>query len=317
LAEVWGNTYVQAVNELYSRDNDMLQELETQLASAQQRYDDSQQQVEGFLGSSAIVQVSQQISATLGLLDESRLGIQSQYAQYLTQARVLEATLHDAETLRQQLAAGQTEGLANGLAALSLRVRAIGDAQLPIDLRFDDPNNLVRSAAVTLGDLSALITTLRQRRDALMDQSQQFAQTLSEDKADTQASGGLTPALRETYVQRLSALNQQSEQQLAKLKLLRQQRDLALDSIAILQRKIDEQRVALGTPEVQVRFISAVVAAPRPLFMRMVLYGTAAAFAGAYLGVLLVLGQMILWPRLSSRSPQPRSERPLDRPTAS
>jgi capsular polysaccharide biosynthesis protein len=317
LADVWGNAYVTSVNDLYGREDGLLRELETQLNQAQQRYDASQQQVEGLVGNSSIVQVSQQISTTLGLLDESRLGTQNQYAQYLSQARDLEATLHDAETLRQQLSTGQTEGLANGLAALALRVRAIGDTQLPIDLRFDDPAILSRSTDATLAELSTLITTLRQRRDALMEQSQQFARSISEGSTDAANSGGLTPALRETYVQHLSELNQQSEQQMAQLKLLRQRRDLALDSIAILQRKIDEQRVALGAPEVQVRFISAVVSPPRSLPVRMVLYGAAAAFAGVFLGLLLAIAQMLLRPLVPSHSPKQRSERPLDRPSAS
>jgi uncharacterized protein involved in exopolysaccharide biosynthesis len=312
LALAWGKAYVQAVNDLYSREPELVGELETQMGEAQKRYDDAQRQLETFVGSSTIVQVGQQISMTTELLNESRAGTQGLYAQYLSQARELEATLLSAETLRQQVAAGQTEGLANSLASLALRARAIGDVKLPIDLRFDDPGALAQSSSVTLADLDSLIGILRQRRDALMEQSQLLAQAVDSGK---NGEGGLTPSLRDMYTQRLSQLNQQYEQQSSQLKLLRQRRDLTLESLSILQRKLDEQRVALGASEVQVRFISAVVEPPRSALSRMILYGVVAGFMGLVVSALVIVGQAVFRPWLPA--PRSRGERPLDRPTAS
>jgi uncharacterized protein involved in exopolysaccharide biosynthesis len=311
LAEAWGQAYVLTVNDLYGRDNVMLHELESQLADAQKRYDEAQHDLETFIGGSTIVQVQQQISMTTSLLSTSLDGTQKLYAQYLDQARSLEATLRDAETLRQQVVAGQTDGLANTLVALALRTRAAGNIQLPIDLRFDDPSSFARSGA-TLADLDALIGLLRQRRDALMEQSQSLAQAISDGK---DADGGLPPALQETYAQRLSALNKQFEEQSAQSKLLEQRRDLAFDSLSILQRKLEEQRVALGTSEVQVRFISTTGAPPRSSLSGAILYAGAAATAGLFLSVLIVLGLTMLQPWLALRRSQNGSERPLDRPT--
>jgi hypothetical protein len=251
---------------------------------------------------------------TVDLLDESREGSQKLYAQYLTQARDLEATLRGAETLQQQVAAGQTEGLANSLAVLLLRARAIGDAPLPIDLTFDGPAALAQGADVTSGDLDTLISILRQRRDAIMEQSRQLAQSIDEGKA---ADVGLTQAQRDIYVKRLSELNQQYEQQTAQLKLLQQRRNVAMDLLSILQRKLDEQRVALGAPEVQVRFISTDVAPPRSTLSRAILYTAAAAITGLCLSICIVLGLAVVRPRLRSRQSQPRGERPLDQPTTS
>jgi uncharacterized protein involved in exopolysaccharide biosynthesis len=114
----------------------------------------------------------------------------------------------------------------------------------------------------------------------------------------------------------LSALNQQYEQQTAQVMLLEQRRNLALDALSILQRKFDEQRVALGTPEVQVRFISAAAEPPRGRLSRAILFGGAAAFAALFLSILIVLGQTIIRSWLPSRRPQPQTERPLDQPTA-
>jgi hypothetical protein len=312
LAEAWAQAYVHTVNDLYGRDTAMLRELENQLGGAQKRYDQAQHDLETFIGSSQIVQVQQQISMTVELLNGSVQSTQKLYVQYLDQARALEATLHDAETLRQQMAAGQTEGLANALVALALRARAAGSVQLPIDLRFDDPAAFARSGA-TLADLDALIGVLRQRRDALMEQSRLLAQAIGDGKNE---GSGLPPALQDTYAKRLSALNQQYEQQTAQVKLLEQRRNLALDSLSILQRKLDEQRVALGTPEVQVRFISAAAEPPHGRLSRAILFGGAAAFAALFLSTLIVLGLAILRPWLPSRHPKPQSERPLDQPTA-
>jgi len=312
LASAWGQVYVNMVNNLYGRDNITLQELEKQLSDAQKRYDQTQRDLETFIGNSTIVQVSQQISMTTDLLNESLEGTQKLYSQYLDQARTLEATLHDAETLRQQVAAGQTEGLANSLTALALRARAAGNVQLPIDLRFDDPSALAQGGA-TLADLDALIGVLRQRRDALMAQSQQLAQAIGDGK---NGAGGLPQAQRELYAKQLSVLNQQFEQQTSQVKLLQQRRNLAMDSLSILQRKLDEQHVALGTPEVQVRFISSSVMPPRSALSRAILFGAAAAVAGVLLSVFVVLGQMIYRRWVPSPQPQSRSDRPLDQPTA-
>jgi capsular polysaccharide biosynthesis protein len=313
LADAWGQAYVRSVNDLYGKNTTLLEQLGAQVSDAQKRYDDTQRGLETFVGSSTIVQVGQQISMTVDLLDESRAGTQKLYAQYLTQARDLEATLRDAETLRQQVASGQSEGLANNLAALALRARAVGDVQLPFDLRFDNPGALVQNNSATLTDLDALIGVLQQRRVALIEQSQQLAQAIG----DGEQGGGLPTGLRSTYEKRLTTLNQQYEQQTAQLKLLQQRRDLALDSLSLLQRKLDEQHIALGTPEIQVRFISTVVEPLRSTLSRAVLYVGAASILGLFLSVLVILGQAIIQPWFSSKRPQPRGERPLDQPTAS
>jgi len=315
LADTWGQVYVSAVNNLYNRDADMLHELETQSTEAQQRYDQAQHELETYVGTSSIVQVGQQISMTVELLDASREGAQQLYTQYLTQARDLEAVLRDAETLRQQVAAGQTQGLANGLAGLALRARAVGGGQLPVDLRFDNPGALAQESGLTVADLDTLISVLQQRRTALLEQSRQLAQAL--DGTSGADNGSLPLGLHDAYVKRLSALNQQFEQQTAQVKLLRQRRDLALDSLSILQSKLDEQRVAFGTPEIQVRFLGAAVEPPRSVATRAVLYGSAAAFVGLFFGIVVVAIRAFLKPRLSSKRSQARGERPLDQPTIS
>jgi uncharacterized protein involved in exopolysaccharide biosynthesis len=311
LASAWGQGYVTMINDLYGRDKTMLQELGTQLSDAQNRYEQAQRDVETFIGGGSIVRVEQQISMTTDLLTETRNSPQKLYAQYLEQARALEATLRDAETLRQQVADGQADGLANGLTMLALRLRATGDVQLPIDLRFDDPSAFERSGA-TLADLDALIGVLEQRIAALTEHSGQLAKSIGDGDED---SGGISAAQRESYQKRLGELNEEFEQQTAQLKLLQQRRDLALDSLSILQRKLEEQRVALGAPEIQVRYIGVATAPPRSVLSRVILFAGAAAVAGLFLGTFIIVGLAIVRPWLPSHRPQPHSERPLDQPT--
>jgi uncharacterized protein involved in exopolysaccharide biosynthesis len=313
LASAWGQAYVGMINDLYGRDEAMLHEIESQLSNAQNRYEQAQSNVETFIGSGTFVRVEQQISMTTELLTESRDSPQKLYVQYLEQARALEATLRDAETLRQQVAEGQTDGLANGLTMLALRVRAAGDVQLPIDLRFDDPSAFVNSSA-SLADLDALIGVLQQRIAALMEHSGELAQAIG-DEDENDNAGGISSAQRESYENRLGKLRQQFEQQTAQLKFLQQRRDLALDSLSILQRKLEEQRVALGTPEIQVRFIGVAVEPPRSALSRIILFAGAAAVAGFFLSIFIILSQAIIRPWLPSHRPQPHSERPLDQPT--
>jgi capsular polysaccharide biosynthesis protein len=311
IAAAWTEAYVQIVNDLYGKNTTLIQQLEQQQTEAQGRYDTAEKELETFLASSSLVRVSQQISVTVDLLDQSRIGTQKLYEQYLTQARDVEATIRDAETLREQVSAGHTEGLATSLAALALRARTSSEAVLPVDLRFDNPGELTQANNVTVADLDALIAVLRQRRDALMEQSQQLAQAVSDGKE----SGGLSPELDQTYAQRLSELNRQYEQQKAQRDRLQQRRDLAAESLVILQRKIDEQRVAGGAPEIQVRYLTTSIVPPRSVISRAILYAVAAAAAAFIFGIFLVIILTIIQAKTPSRSPQPHGERPLDQPT--
>ncbi len=90
----------------------ILQDLQTQSAEALQRYNSAQLEFETFVGSNTLVQLTRQISITTGLLDEAVADTRDVYAQFLAQARILEATLQDAQTLRQQMAVGRTQDLA-------------------------------------------------------------------------------------------------------------------------------------------------------------------------------------------------------------
>lgn len=317
LANAWGQVYVQLVNDIYGDNQGLLQEVELQLNEARQRYDQAQQELETFIGNSQLVQLDQQISVMEGLLNGSREANQALYTQYLSRTQELELILNDARTLRQQVASGQTDGFAGSLASLALQARTIGNVQLPVDLRFDGPDSLAQSDTVSLADLDTLIAILQERRAELLDLSQQFAQATATGQDN---ATGLPATLRRQYEQELTRLKQQYEQEIAQQRALEQQRNLALDSLAILQRKLDEQRIAQGTSSRQVRLVGVVNDPPESILSQIVINSVIALMLSLLLGIVVVLWLEVIGPRISATQPAPsptQGDRPADRPVTS
>lgn len=295
LADAWAKAYAKQVNDLYGRPSELLSELEKQLVETQQRYEDSQQALETFMGSSDIVRLTQQISSTTLLLNEADLSTSLLYTQYQTQARMLEATIQDAGTLRQQLLDGTVSDIGNNLALLALQARVVGNIQLPVELRFDDPNVLVERTSITAADLTRFIEILEQRRSDLLSNSLEVMRSLYDNQ---ETNIGLTPEIRDSYLQRLTQLYQELEQQKAQMRLLTLQRDQDLDELTLIQKKLNEQRVMLGTSVTQVRFINTVLEEPRPVVIRAVLYGAVAAVFAFFFSVVGILVIAIVGPWL-------------------
>ncbi len=312
LALAWAQNYVQLVNQIYVKDASSTDEITRQLADAQKRYDAKQKELETFIGSSQIVQLEQKVKMLEALLDGSREANQALYTQYLSRTHELELILNDAQTLRDQVATTGSANLSDSLAALALRARVAGGEQLPVDLRFDNPGALLEGQGATLADLDSLIRVVQERRTNLLAVAEQFAQAM----ATGQDAAGLTGQTRTQYERELTALNQQLEQQQSQRKFLEQQRNVALESLMILQRKLDEQQVATGTPLTEVRLVGTTIEPPRSIAARLILALGAALAAGLVLGVLLVLALEILRPWLKVVSPSTQSEQPGTRPAA-
>lgn len=309
LVDAWSRTYIRLVNDLYTSDSGLVQEVETQLTAAQERYDQAQQELETFVGSSQLVRLEQQLRTVEGILKDSREANLALYTQYLSRTHELELVLRDAETLREQQVLGPVDTLGSNLALLALRARTAGDIQLPVQLRFDDPGALAQGGTLPLNELDALITIIQQRRQELIAEAQQFAQTIV---AGSGSGSALTADQRNQYEQELTELQQQFEEQTARKIFLEQRRNLALESLTILQRKLDEQRVAEGTSQVEVRLVGSVLEPLPSMFTRLLFSGIVGGMLGVCLSVLVVLGQEIIRPLVSG--PPPVRERPVDQP---
>lgn len=313
LVDTWAQMYVNLVNELYGNDTGLTQEVEEQLITAQERYENLQQEYETFVGTSQLVQIEEQIAVLNNLLKGSREANQALYTEYLSRTNTLELVLRDAQTLREQTEAGASDDLANSLALLALRTRTVGDVQLPVELRFDNPGTLTQATGSTVDNLDALISILQQRQQELVAESQELAQAIASGDGTAAA---LTAEQRNAYEEQLTTLQQQKEQQTARQNFLGQRRDLALDSLTILQRKLDEQRIAQGTSQVEVRLIGSVIEPLPSITSRLILNSAIAMFMGVFVGTLLVIGIEIIRPLLTSSQPQKlrERERPVDQP---
>ncbi len=308
LADAWGRTYADAVNDLYGSNIDFIQGLEQQLDASQQEYEQAQQELEAFLGNSQQITLRQQIDTLEGLLRESNLANQTLYTQYMSRTHELELILQDAQTLRQQNTIEQPASLASSLALLSLRTRAVGEVALPVQLQLDNADVLANSTALSVADLDRLISVLEQRRDELIASAQALAQSI----ASGQGSAATLPtASRSQYEEELAALKQQYEQQIAQENLLKQRRDLAAEALAILQRKLNEQRVVQGTPEIAVRLIDTVIEPPPSRLTSLIIYGAVAAILGMGIGILIAIYLDLIRPRLVTWQTAP-TERPMD-----
>lgn len=310
LVTTWATEYVRLVNQVYSRDIAAIGDLEVQQAEARQAYEAAQSELETFVSANNILRTEQEISATLALLEEAEVANQQLYRDYLDRVRELDLLILDAQTLRRQLAAGQAGGIGESLAALGLQARAAGVEDLPFDLQLNAAGELNVDPAALAGSLDALIANLQERRAALAQIAQEFAQSLVNGEADTMA---MTTALRSEYEQRLADLSRTLEAQQSTERLLTQQRDQALQSIFVLQSKINEQLVAQGATQVDVRLVG-VAPQPAPSLLRSLVLNTfIAGFVGLFLGVFLVLFLDVVRPWLQKQTARPdQSQTPSD-----
>ncbi len=309
LAETWARAYERLVAEVYTRDvaGDAL--LATQITEAEQRYAAAQAEYEALIGQGALVQTEQQIKRVQELLDSSRLAGTALYNTYLLRAQELDLILSDAQALREQVTAGSSDSLSDGIALLTLRARAAGGEMLPVQLSFADAESVARSSTAALDDLEGLITVLQAQRDLLITEAETLGGTLSTASGATRGLGATEGARYETE---LAALLQRQEQLLGERARLTQSRDIAFTSLEVLKRKADEQQIAQTTPQIAVRFVDATIQAPASNLLRIATSAILGSVAGLVVGVALALLLDRLRPRVRQpAAPVPGSEQSI------
>jgi uncharacterized protein involved in exopolysaccharide biosynthesis len=312
LLTYWVEEYIALVNELYGFDAGQSVAIEEQLALAHKRYDTSQAALEAFIGQGELVQLEQRIAELRGLLDSARSANLAIYNQYLERARQLMAIINDAQTLLQQVQSGNDDALATNLGQLLLRARTVGNFELPVNLRFD----LTETGAANIGvaEISELVQVLEQRHDELLAESQQFADAVSRS-AD--ADFALPVDVRTRYEMELASLQERYESLTARQTALRQERDIGIESVGILQRKLNERAVAAGTARSEVQVIGVAQEPPRSMLLRLVLRAGVAGTLAAVLAMLAVLArEFFAQRRQAAADEESSSERPRDRTAA-
>lgn len=151
-----------------------------------------------------------------------------------------------------------------------------------------------------------MISVLAQRRDQLSAQAAEIAAAIASGGA---ASSGQDAATLTRYSDQLATLNSTFEQLDAQKTRLTQQRDLARDTLMLLQKKRDEQEVARSSPQIEVRFISANIEPKSSTTGQLVLMGGVAGVIGLVLSIVLALLLDVVIPALRRLS-RPESAQP-------
>lgn len=320
LAEAWGRSYEELVAEVYSGVSASEERIDNELTQARQRYDTIQTELEQFYAEGRIVKVEQQVKGLEDLLDNSREAGSLLYSQYLTRTQQLDLILQDTVTLRDQVAAGSTNGLGDSLTALALRTRIAsgnGDLPLPLQVAFSNAEGLARDGQATRTDLERLITVLEARRKALIAESQRLADSISEGNAPVIGMDGPT---RAAYESKLGILKGELARLEGKQELLEKQRKVALGTVEALQARSDEQHIARTNPLVTVRFLNTTQLEPRSNVIRIGTAVTIGVTAGILLGLLLVIIIDFVIPGLNqlrnSAGSAPATEQTAEQPTA-
>jgi capsular polysaccharide biosynthesis protein len=301
LAETWARAYERMVAEVYTNASLGNALIATQISEAEERYTTAQAAYESFIGRGELVQVEQQVKQMQELLDGARTAGTKLYNQYLLRAQELDLILSDAQALREQVTAGTSDTLADGVALLTLRARAAGGELLPVQLSFADAASVARSNSAALADLEVLISAVETQRDALIAAAEGLAGRIT---ADDDAVRGLGDAERARYEAELAALLQRKEQLLGERASLVQSRDVAFASLELLRRKADEQQIAETTPQIAVRFVGATLQPAPSVLMR----AAPGALLGLVLGVILGLVLALLADRANLRRGRPVSQ---------
>ena len=290
LADVWASGFVTYATQLHAPDSTGLevspgvQELRDRRAAAQKAYEE-------FRGTSRLDELDQRIFGLTTLISDTLAAGWAPNITNINRAQSLEAIVRDAEALREQLAQGRSAGLGESLAALSLRIRASGGGQLPMQLQLTSPEELIETDSMTLGELDTLIAALRQQiTDTRALASANIEALLKGERPPAGvASSEISVEQIDAYVKELLALRQQREVQEGQRLVLEQNRDVALEALQIAQRKLVEQQVAAVLPDADVRLAGKAVlptAPTRPPILRNIAVG---AFGGAVLGIMMAL----------------------------
>lgn len=286
IADAWARTYELMVAELYSRDTSGEALLTQQIAAAQQRYAATQAELENFVATNDLVQLELQIQTYEEVLEASAAAALERYTSYITRTQALDLVIADAQTIRSQVASGDSNNLSDALALLALRARSAGLTQLPVEIRLDDPAALARDQQATLADLDTFIATVtRQRADLLAEAEGATAALIG----GGQVTGSLSPELTDRYLRTLLDLRRQYEQLSAQERQLIQRRDIAFTSLDVLQRKRDEQQIAQSSPQISVRAIEATAAPPSSRLIGLAVRGVIGGTAGLLVGIALAL----------------------------
>ncbi|MGB9632030.1 MAG: hypothetical protein ACPL8I_01755 [Chloroflexaceae bacterium] len=315
LAQLWGQTYEGLVRELYGGGSFGVEQIDQELTEARTRHAEARRAIDAFLRQGELTRTSQEVTRLRELLGTSRQAHQALYTAYLSRIQELSLVLEDARMLRAHIERG--EGVpADALAALVLRLRAAGGADLPVDLTISSPETLATGREATLSELERLTAVIESERDRLVRETQGLAAAIATGDA---SAVGLDAATRARYEVELAAAEGRLAELISEQRALSQTVDLALNTLAVLQAKRDEQVIAQATSSVSVRYLGDVPVRPASRAVLLVRNGLIAAVLAGFLVITLIIVLEIARQvrQAPAPPPVPRGEPAPERPPAS
>jgi len=315
LVQLWGQMYEDLVRELYGGGSFGVERIDQELDEARARHAEARRTMDAFLRQGELARASQEVTRLRELLGVSRQAQKDLYAAYLARTQQLSLVLEDARMLRADVERGEGAP-ADALAALVVRLRAAGGENLPVDLTISSPETLAAGREATLSELERLTAVIESERDRLMGEAKRMAAAIAAGDA---SAVGLDATTRSRYEVELATAEGRLAELVSEQRALSQTLDLALNTLAVLQAKRDEQVIAQATSSISVRYLGDAPVPPASRAVLLVRNGLiAAALAGFLVITLIIVLEIARQVRQAPAPPPvPRGEPAPERPPAS
>lgn len=274
IANAWAHIYVREVNTIYGQvPDEVLASIQNELVKAEQQYLTSQANLETFISSNRIDELSSLV-AVLQQRIEQEVSLQK---AYLLQWEDTQKQLAAVAVLRTQVEQGGEGAARSTMVALqTLKMQIYGALAQGLQVEVRDLPEVNQQAM--LADIDGLLQALNQR---LVDLETKVAVS----GAQLVSTHGVTSTLHSTLVN-LRINKAQLESETAKQLQLIQQRDLAWDTYKTVSSKVAELNLTRAAASSEVRFGAPAVTPILPLKPFSLLLGV--ALAGTIGGVVSV-----------------------------
>lgn len=249
IANAWARLYVQEVNTIYGQvPTEVLTSIETELASAEKQYLSSQSNLEAFIASNRIDELTSLVTVLQQRINQE-VSLQN---AYLLQWEDTQKQLTTVRALRIQVEQGGEGAARSNMAALQvLKMSVYGMTPGGLQVEVRELPDVNQQAMLT--DLDGLLQSLEQRLVELENQIVAGGTQLGSMQSVTST---LTSALDD-----LRTSKSQLEGETSKQLQLTQQRDLAWDTYKTLSSKVAELNLTRAAASSEVRFGAPAVAA--------------------------------------------------------
>ncbi|MBX3012071.1 MAG: hypothetical protein KF832_11220 [Caldilineaceae bacterium] len=242
IANAWARIYVGEVNTIYGQvPNEVLTSIEAELANAQEQYLTSQANLEAFIATNRIDELSSLVTVLQQRVNQE---VALQQA-YLRQWQLTQEQLNTVQALRTQVEQGGEGAVRSNMVAIQvLKLSIYGMAPENLQLGINDLPEVNQQAM--LADLAGLWQSLEQRLATLNAQVIAGSAQLDATQSVTSTIAGALDSLRISKAQ--------LETETAKQLQLTQQRELTWETYKTLSSKVAELNLTRAAASSEVRF---------------------------------------------------------------